>query len=680
MPPRSLSQEHDQAVRVIIKTSTHETSISAYSKVYRIACHRDASTLKVVLLWDDVVAAFKKAVHVRNGTKILPFLMGRDLRKALRFAALLNTTLDVVVEEQSVPEKARSGSTVSKNASNQAPSIPSSDIESSSSTLTSPESIASIPSPSSSTGSSQSASDAEEATPQSIADAYYKIGSTFEKVPERNFQLAMACYIKAAQDDHTSAQHQLGEMFYFGQGVSKDYIKAKEWYLKAAGQGHAPAQYSLGYLFEHGLGVPRNYMQALEWYRKAAGQEHRVAERIEQEQEPYQAMRLHPRNRSSPSSKASIEATEVIHVACHPDSATGKDIVLWDDILVPFKNAAYVRSGTKVLPFLKGADFKNLEPLRIAAVPDTTLDVMTEALSTEVETEPTMASQRSQAAELDNTCLDSAKAQVAAGKLYTEGKGVEQGRMVAMSWFHKAADQGYAEGQYLYGQIHAEYDSHADSHPPDFAVAMKWYRKAAAQKHPMAHCQIGNMYWHGQQDYKEAMVWLLKASSLKCPEADHRIAWMYEDGRGVDKDSVKAREWYVKAAEQGYGADLPHDNAKALEWFLRAAGKDHAMSIDAIGEMHKDGLGVTQDYKAALLWYRMAAAKRYPGALFSVGNAYAYGRGVPQNHKKAMKWYLKAAEGQDMDAQFEIAVMHEEGRGVAVDLSKAFEWYMKAAE
>ncbi|KAK3836861.1 MAG: hypothetical protein J3R72DRAFT_423719 [Linnemannia gamsii] len=41
-----------------------------------------------------------------------------------------------------------------------------------------------------------------------------------------------------------------------------------------------------------------------------------------------------------------------------------------------FGNALYVRSGDIALPFLRGPDFKNLDPPRLAAIPGVTLDVV----------------------------------------------------------------------------------------------------------------------------------------------------------------------------------------------------------------------------------------------------------------------------------------------------------------
>jgi hypothetical protein len=50
--------------------------------------------------------------------------------------------------------------------------------------------------------------------------------------------------------------------------------------------------------------------------------------------------------------------TEIIHIACYPDASSGKNIILWDDVIAVFSTAIYIRSGTFAIPFLKGPNFK----------------------------------------------------------------------------------------------------------------------------------------------------------------------------------------------------------------------------------------------------------------------------------------------------------------------------------
>ncbi|KAG0268958.1 hypothetical protein BGZ95_002254, partial [Linnemannia exigua] len=73
---------------------------------------------------------------------------------------------------------------------------------------------------------------------------------------------------------------------------------------------------------------------------------------------------------------ATASALRIFHLPYYPDATSGKDILLWEDIHAAFDDVLHVRAGSTILPFLKGPDFKNLDPLRITAVPSATLDVV----------------------------------------------------------------------------------------------------------------------------------------------------------------------------------------------------------------------------------------------------------------------------------------------------------------
>ena len=67
-------------------------------------------------------------------------------------------------------------------------------------------------------------------------------------------------------------------MYHNGQGVDKNYTKAKEWYEKAVEQEHTMAQFNLGTMYDNGRGVYQSDKKAKEWWEKAAGQGHADAE------------------------------------------------------------------------------------------------------------------------------------------------------------------------------------------------------------------------------------------------------------------------------------------------------------------------------------------------------------------------------------------------------------------
>lgn len=67
-------------------------------------------------------------------------------------------------------------------------------------------------------------------------------------------------------------QYALGNAYYRGSGVPKDYAEASKWYQLSADQGMAEARYMLGILNARGEGMPSDYLEAIKWYRLSADQ------------------------------------------------------------------------------------------------------------------------------------------------------------------------------------------------------------------------------------------------------------------------------------------------------------------------------------------------------------------------------------------------------------------------
>lgn len=91
--------------------------------------------------------------------------------------------------------------------------------------------------------------------------------------------LALAWYHKAAEQGHVCAQFELGIHYAYSRGVTNDHQQAMTWYHKAAENGYAPAQFILGRKYRLGDGVMQDNQQALAWYQKAAEQGHTRAQR-----------------------------------------------------------------------------------------------------------------------------------------------------------------------------------------------------------------------------------------------------------------------------------------------------------------------------------------------------------------------------------------------------------------
>ena len=77
---------------------------------------------------------------------------------------------------------------------------------------------------------------------------------------------------KAADQGDAEAQYQLGNCYYDGDGVAKNYAEGVKWYRQAAEQGLASAQFKLGLCYKAGNGVAEDPAEAVKWFNRAAEQ------------------------------------------------------------------------------------------------------------------------------------------------------------------------------------------------------------------------------------------------------------------------------------------------------------------------------------------------------------------------------------------------------------------------
>ena len=68
-----------------------------------------------------------------------------------------------------------------------------------------------------------------------------------------------------AQQGDADAQFNLGEMYYYGQGVPQNDKTALKWYTLAAEQGYAEAQFALAVMYLRGQGVITDNVYVYMW-------------------------------------------------------------------------------------------------------------------------------------------------------------------------------------------------------------------------------------------------------------------------------------------------------------------------------------------------------------------------------------------------------------------------------
>ena len=90
---------------------------------------------------------------------------------------------------------------------------------------------------------------------------------------------------------------------------------------------------------------------------------------------------------------------------------------------------------------------------------------------------------------------------------------------------------------------------------------------------------------------------------------------------------------------------------RAREALWPAARSGNADAEELIGVIYALGLGVEKDEVRAMEWYMRAAMKGHPGAQSGVGWYYEVGTGLPApDLVRAYMWYVLSAIGGDPDA------------------------------
>ena len=78
--------------------------------------------------------------------------------------------------------------------------------------------------------------------------------------------------VDKAEKGHVDTQCRVGEIYYVGKYVPRNFKEAAKWYRMAAEKGSPKGQYKLGTMYLEGKGVECDYGEGIVWVQKAADQ------------------------------------------------------------------------------------------------------------------------------------------------------------------------------------------------------------------------------------------------------------------------------------------------------------------------------------------------------------------------------------------------------------------------
>jgi len=177
-------------------------------------------------------------------------------------------------------------------------------------------------------------------------------------------------------------------------------------------------------------------------------------------------------------------------------------------------------------------------------------------------------------------------AQFTVAMFHQLGWGRPVDEVTACAWHERAAQSDIPTAAHFFAECFAQ----GIGRPVDPAQAAVWYQRAAGLGHFMSLCSLAELYMSGQgvpkdpqkglalcqqaaergatpartqvgryllqgdesiRDLEAAHAWF-EAAAATSPEAQYYLGLMHRDGLGHPKDVNEARNWFERAASQGY--------------------------------------------------------------------------------------------------------------------------------
>ncbi|KAG0291556.1 hypothetical protein BGZ96_005083 [Linnemannia gamsii] len=509
--------ERVQAVRPVQPNSSK-------SEIVHFDIHQDPSGNNIVL-WTDILAAFKGALCVRNNTKNVPFL--KDIQfniiEPRRFAAIPSVVLDILIEDSLVQEQEKTARVRPAESESlppakrkRGPQKTDDDVA-----FCNWNTLAFLPSdpkpPSDDIDIADGDADANKArSPQTLQDvimetvgkakagdlsAQVELGIIYKQGNlgiTQNLESAMDWFLLAANQGSAKGQYQVGCFYHYGLHVPKDHKLAAEWFLKAGKQYHTKSQVLLGVMYLDGDGVPKDHHRALQWLLPPAMEGNSRAQ---------------------------------YHIGFMYESGEG----------------LFPKDYSKAMEwYLKSADQGDKKSqVKIGFLYYQGRDVHKDH---EIALEWFLKA----AKQGDYT------GQVSVGMCYEHGQGTEN-YPKAMEWYHKAAEKNFPIASFCVGRMY----ENGRGVEKDLTKAREWYLKGAEEGSDHAQASIAEMYCsqaasvraanpgEAKELYEKAAVWYKKAAAQDSGRAQWALAEMYRDGRGVYQSFSRAKELFQILEKNG---------------------------------------------------------------------------------------------------------------------------------
>ena len=446
------------------------------------------------------------------------------------------------------------------------------------------------------------------------------------------------------------AQNTLGTWYYTGKNVQKDYVTALKYWALSAKQNNAEAIGNMAMCYQLGHGTEKDSIMAVKLYKKAfeQGNTEMINQHVDQAERNnslFSTLLLHEVYRDGIGvAKDSKKAQQYLKKGAEAgdtdsqkkwalmllNSKNPEEAAKWFKTLADKGNATgvyyygYLLYKGMGIQQDKGAGVKYLQ--RAA---DAGMVPANRILATAYYDGEGVEQDYSQAVEYLKKAVKGKfpESQILLAKCYVNGQGVNRDYDQAAQWFAEAFAQNSKQAEEVKRVIADETNNDFNNYvnglrllyvDQNFAEAQKLFKKV--EKAGIAEgltmqglCMADDQ--NVKANIKKAFKVLDKAAA-NSTAAQYYLAQLYQEGKGVEKDTHKATELILKAADNGNG-----------------------YAMEKAGNLYFDGTGVSQDYVKAATYYLMAEAqsKLTPTSARNLARCYTMGIASLPDKEKAQE-------------------------------------------
>ncbi len=483
---------------------------------------------------------------------------------------------------------------------------------------------------------------------------------------KKNYREAYKYFRFSARCGNEYGQAYLGVFYDKGISIKRDYFAAAKWYHKSACKGNSFAQYSLGMLYLQGNGVDKEADRAIIWFEKSAENDYVPAY--------YQLGRAYYDG-------IGVSQNYEMAFKWYLKAATKDFAAAQYAISFMYKNGDGCEVNTvKAYYWIEKAAENDYDDA-FYIVGQSYL----EGVYFEQNYEKAYEYLNKGYLALDSDCIE------ALANMYMDGLYVEKDILKAIDLLNKGIDIGEISFYYKLGKIYEDQGLIKD--------AITIYEEGHILEELKCTQRLGVIYYNGEgvsRDLEKAIEYMEVAAEKKAPHAMYMLGIAYLRLNRFGKDTNEISKSLLREAfqlESPYAAEYlayiiideakegtPIDSEELIGYIEFGIENNIKSSIFQYGYIYEKGIGVDKDNEKAYSYYNVAAQQGVIRAMLKLGDWFKIGKFVNRDISYAIKWYEEAAVLGDITAIENLIEIYERGIGDRKNELKAVYYVLKLIE